>query len=651
MTAPASRLPDAVPPEMAAELAFTPPRLGARAFGWRLIFLMACFALGLSANPAGGLQARQLIELVVAGMAALCLAAGASLWLQRRQGPGPPLRFELDGLRLPVNANSRRTRLVPYADIRSVTVPRARRFGVLVIDTKSRVFVYPLDRFADPDPLARLRNLLRAHVLDAPGGQAQWAEVERREEIAMALRVQRPLATYAVMAVITIAYLLELVWQRLTGAPEDGFFGLDLGANAAALVGDGQYYRLVSANLLHASALHLFTNGFSLLALGTILERLLGWRHFLLLILATGLLSQAVSALAAPELGSYVYSVGISGALFGLVGALGVVSWRFGRQLPGGYRVVPRAWMVLILVNFVAIPMVFPQVDRFAHGGGLVAGAVMAWLLFGRSAQVEDLARTKPGPRILLASLAALWAISLIQAGAHAADRGAALADRTLIMRAALAGPHVSPDMQNGVAYGIALRADAGADAWRLAQELEDKAIDNAVRRHAPPQELAEFEDTAALLSFRLGDLKDAALRQARLIRHITNEMTDHLVLFLDAATASGAPLMVGGDVPPPGLRIQSGAVVMRASAPIPRGAEIFALVRHDGELRGLIYILVPAGFAPSTVTLAPIRHGPPAIALPDDSDTLEVSLIDSTGCHCKRTAPAAHWLPAATTR
>ncbi len=154
------------------------------------------------------------------------------------------------------------------------------------------------------------------------------------------------------------------------------------GANSAASVLiDGEYWRLLSAPFLHGGAMHLGFNMLALWAAGRQLSRLLGNAQFLLVYLATALCGSAASLHFA---GQTSVSVGASGAVFGVLGALLAASWQYRHQLPP--QDSRRLWsgLGLFVVYSLLHGFTQPNVDNSAHVGGLLAGLVLGLLLKGR---------------------------------------------------------------------------------------------------------------------------------------------------------------------------------------------------------------------------------------------------------------------------
>jgi membrane associated rhomboid family serine protease len=138
----------------------------------------------------------------------------------------------------------------------------------------------------------------------------------------------------------------------------------DLGG---ALVGvaAGQWYRLFTVTLLHASVLHIALNGYALWLFGPPVEAAFGRLRFGVLWVLSALGGSAASfAFSAPT----QPAVGASGAIFGLLAALFVV----GRQL----RMDLSGLVILVILNAI-IGVVSPGIDWRAHAGGFLTGAVV----------------------------------------------------------------------------------------------------------------------------------------------------------------------------------------------------------------------------------------------------------------------------------
>ena len=165
-------------------------------------------------------------------------------------------------------------------------------------------------------------------------------------------------ATYTLIAVICGAYLLQLAVPSLQ---------LQLALpNINYLQQTNEWYRLVTVALTHGGLLHLGFNMYALMVLGNPLEAAFGKNKFLIIFFLSLLTGSFTSAYFASP---YVISVGASGAVFGLFGALLVVGRKIGADT--------QSIIVIIGINF-AIGFVVGGVDWRAHLGGLIGGLLAA---------------------------------------------------------------------------------------------------------------------------------------------------------------------------------------------------------------------------------------------------------------------------------
>jgi rhomboid protease GluP len=146
------------------------------------------------------------------------------------------------------------------------------------------------------------------------------------------------------------------------------------GAKENTLIAHGQYWRFVTPIFLHANLLHVGLNMLNFVVLGVFLERLVGHARFLLIYLVTGIISIIASYSFAPQ----EISVGASGAIFGLVGAYSVFVLVHRQAFPRG-GVPALLWLVLIIGVNLGLGLIVPNVDNYAHVGGLLSGCLLGW--------------------------------------------------------------------------------------------------------------------------------------------------------------------------------------------------------------------------------------------------------------------------------
>jgi len=159
-------------------------------------------------------------------------------------------------------------------------------------------------------------------------------------------------------------------------------------------------WRMVTAVFVHSTSsfFHLLFNGFSLYVLGTLVEKLVGRGRFVTLFLLAGFGGSVAVLWLAPS--SAV--VGASGAVFGLFGALFVIQRSF-----GGANVQ----LLIVLALNLVMGFVVPGISWQAHIGGLIVGALVAWIMVATRAASQRTAQ-----KVLLVAVAGgLIAISALR--------------------------------------------------------------------------------------------------------------------------------------------------------------------------------------------------------------------------------------------
>lgn len=131
----------------------------------------------------------------------------------------------------------------------------------------------------------------------------------------------------------------------------------------------GDYYRLFTGMFLHGGLMHLALNCYSIYIIGSQVESFLGKAKFAVIYFFSGI----TGALLSITLNGSVGSVGASGAIFGLMGALLYFGYYYRVYLG---NTVKSQILPLILINLFS-GFVLPGIDNYAHIGGLVGGIVI----------------------------------------------------------------------------------------------------------------------------------------------------------------------------------------------------------------------------------------------------------------------------------
>ncbi len=174
-----------------------------------------------------------------------------------------------------------------------------------------------------------------------------------------------------VTLLLIAANIAAFVWEVNRGALASRESIIAAGALTRALVRDGEVWRLVTPMFLHGSPEHLIGNMIALYILGMACEHAVGSARMLGVYLASGIAASLLSMGLNPG-----PSVGASGAIFGLMGAVIAVLNRHQHRLYLRDRrigAVLAAWAIYTI----ATGLVSPLVDNAAHAGGFLGGALL----------------------------------------------------------------------------------------------------------------------------------------------------------------------------------------------------------------------------------------------------------------------------------
>ena len=161
-------------------------------------------------------------------------------------------------------------------------------------------------------------------------------------------------------------------WQLSTGALVSEQSVIAAGALVRDRVLQGEWWRVLSATVLHGNVEHLVGNAMSLYILGMASEHAYGTRSMLIIYLVSGIAGSLLSVAASPG-----PSVGASGAIFGLMGAVIVLFWKHHHELlvrDKRIGVVIAVWALFTVVTGLMTPMI----DNAAHIGGLLGGMAVS---------------------------------------------------------------------------------------------------------------------------------------------------------------------------------------------------------------------------------------------------------------------------------
>jgi rhomboid protease GluP len=200
--------------------------------------------------------------------------------------------------------------------------------------------------------------LVRSEADDVDGGR-----VDFEDDMTYA-----PRATLGLLAALVAVFIWEVSTRAFTSRERI----IAAGALVRSRVLDGELWRIGSATFLHGGPEHLLSNCLSLYILGIACEHAVGWLRLLTIFAAGAIGGWTLSLLthAGP-------TVGASGAIFGVMGAVVVILYQhrdFFVVRDKRIGVVIAVWAGYTLL----VGLLQPMIDNAAHFGGLVAGAAAA---------------------------------------------------------------------------------------------------------------------------------------------------------------------------------------------------------------------------------------------------------------------------------
>jgi len=188
--------------------------------------------------------------------------------------------------------------------------------------------------------------------------------------------------------VIFGANVMVFLAMVLASGPSLNFTGkvmVHFGANFGPLTLSGDWWRLLTYMFLHGGLMHIAFNMWCLWDLGALCESLYGRWTFGAIYLITGVAAGVASVGWNPG----VLSVGASGAIFGLAGAL-IASFYLGEFSVPRVAISGTLRSLLFFVGFnVLFGTLSPGIDNGAHGGGLISGLILGALI-ARAAPERD---------------------------------------------------------------------------------------------------------------------------------------------------------------------------------------------------------------------------------------------------------------------
>lgn len=189
---------------------------------------------------------------------------------------------------------------------------------------------------------------------------------EDAKKVEKVFKMKFPMITYILIAINVIFYIVPVLF----GSYE---YVVSLMCTHGPSIRAGDYYRLFTGMFMHGNIFHLALNCYSLYVIGTQMESFLGKIKFLLIYLVSGI----CGALLSMTFSGNVASIGASGAIFGLLGAMLYFGYHYRVYLGN----VMRSQIIPLIVINLMFGFMLAGIDNAAHVGGLVGGILTTMAL------------------------------------------------------------------------------------------------------------------------------------------------------------------------------------------------------------------------------------------------------------------------------
>jgi rhomboid protease GluP len=185
--------------------------------------------------------------------------------------------------------------------------------------------------------------------------------------------------TTTMILLVNLGLFMATVLYSMRAGNGDAFWSVDgrtlleFGAKLRlAILGYGQWWRLVTAGFLHGGFLHIAMNSWVLFDVGSQVEEIYGASRFMVFYFISSVLGFSASTLFSNSL-----SVGASAGIMGLLGAMIALGVLHQSPMGAAIRGLYVRWVIYILVLGLLPGL---HIDNAAHIGGLAAGFCCAYL-------------------------------------------------------------------------------------------------------------------------------------------------------------------------------------------------------------------------------------------------------------------------------
>ncbi len=202
------------------------------------------------------------------------------------------------------------------------------------------------------------------------------AQVEAAPPVAP-IRVVQSRTSWTTYGLTASIIGVAIATHLLVGESSDPGVLLRVGAMVRGRIDDGEWWRLISCVFIHVGTVHLIVNAIAVYFLVKVLEEVFGPARSLAIYLGAGI----AGALASYWMSPVGVSAGASGAVFGVLGALFIELTLHRSRYRAAWKNGMWSRIVLVTVAQAGIGFLYPVIDQWAHGAGLVGGIVLGAVL------------------------------------------------------------------------------------------------------------------------------------------------------------------------------------------------------------------------------------------------------------------------------
>lgn len=178
---------------------------------------------------------------------------------------------------------------------------------------------------------------------------------------------------YPITFVLLILIVMVYMYTTLKyGVEMNAYQGIEAGGfNPILVLTMKQYYRLITANFIHFGLMHIFCNAYSLYNLGMLMEKILGQKKYLIVIIVSMFATTLFPFMLYFLNGTGATSImgGISGVIFGLIGSLLALAYLYRDIYMYLFKQIASSVILMLFISFM-----LPSISLTGHIGGMIGG-------------------------------------------------------------------------------------------------------------------------------------------------------------------------------------------------------------------------------------------------------------------------------------